>query len=167
MSDYWRGVVALLAFTGVLMVATPACALPDVAVAPFAVWPTDYCAKGGGAWSELPDTSGGVHVSLEIGTFSMRAPSGVCTTSSSATAGTFSAWGRVEREWPSMSNSWSICKSAPWVANSNTTWQVFSSDEDLLLGCGAGRYRLRSDNRITYGGTNYYSPPFVGSPHTF
>jgi len=103
-------------------------------------------------------------VFLSVGTFSKTAPSGVCNTNSPANAGVFSALGRVEKEQTPGQGNWYTCQSAPWAGNSQGNSSVYSSDSDLLLGCGSGRYRWRSENRITYGGTNYYSPPFVGVP---
>lgn len=169
MFDYLKGSMGALAVLASLLIATPATALPSVSEATFAVWPTNYCSTGAGEWDVLPNTSGGMHIELVAATYSKQTTGGTCLgmPGSAASAGIFSVWGRVEREWPYLSNTWSVCKSAPWTANANGNWIVYSYDSDILLGCGAGRYRLRSENRITYGGINQYSPPLVSAAHTF
>lgn len=163
MTDYLRGVALMLLLfgtaAGIVGPARPAGALPDISPTEFALWPADYCAKGRGDWGTVSG-GGGTHVTITATTLSLRAPSGDCTTPSTATANTFAAWAKVEKL---SSGTWSVCKSAPWAGNATGESTVSSSDADLLLGCGSGSYRLRSENRITYGGTNQYSPPFVSS----
>ena len=167
MSDYLKGLCGSLALIAILMSATPAQALPSISVQGFALWSPNYCAVGGGSWTLLTDTTGGSHVSLSVGTYSNTGSGGTCATPSTAGANIFAAWAKVEREWPYLSGTWTVCKSASWAGNASGDSSVYSWDSDLVLGCGEGRYRLRSENRITYGGTNQYSPPFVGSPSTF
>ncbi len=163
MSDYLRGIALMLIVAGValgiVLPAPPAGALPSITATEFAMWPADYCAKGSGSWDTVSG-GGGTHVTLTVVTTSLRAPSGTCNTPSTATAGTFAAWGKVEKQ---TSGVWAVCKSGPWAGNATGEYEVASEDPDLLLGCGSGNYRLRSENRITYGGTNQYSPPFFSS----
>lgn len=165
MSDYLRGIALMTILLGTLgaivLPATPAAAaLPDIGSQSFAMWPADYCAKAEGDWSVVSSGGGGTSVSITVTTTSLRAPSGDCSTPSTASANVFSAWAKVEKQ---TSGVWAVCKSAGWAGNASGSYQVSSSDPSLLLGCGSGSYRLRSENRITYGGTNQYSPPFVSS----
>ncbi len=158
MSDYLRGIAAMLALLGFLLNPTPAMAYPDIGETAFAMWPADYCATATGEWHYVSGTGSNTHVSLTVITKSLRAPSGDCDTPSTAATNVFAAYARIEHK---SGSTWSVCTSAPWAGNANATWFVSSIDTDLVLGCGTGDYRLRSENRITYGGSNQYSPPFL------
>ncbi|MEZ5205056.1 MAG: hypothetical protein R2701_11955 [Acidimicrobiales bacterium] len=162
LADYLRGSISTLAILGVLLWGSPASAYSGIAMQAFALWPPEYCAQGSGEWGYVSGSGSGTHVSIAARTYSMRG-AGNCANASTAGANVFAAWAKVEHL---NGGTWSICSYAPWAGNASGTWTVQSSDNDLALGCGTGLYRLRSENRITYGGNNYYSPPFVSSSIT-
>jgi len=72
--------------------------------------------------------------------------------------GQMAVLGRIEKR---SSTGWIICKSGPYTTNSSTATIIYSNSSALGLGCGSGEYRLRSENRITYAGVSYSSPPYV------
>lgn len=154
MSDYLRGVI-FMALVLTIVWPTPAGANPDIPTTSFALWPADYCAQARGDWSTAGSSP--PVVDIAVTTYSRRAPGGSCDTASTASANTFSAWAKVDRY---SGGAWALCKQASWEGNATGAWQVKSTDADLPL-CGSGTYRLRSENRITYGGTNQYSPPYT------
>ncbi|MEZ5184084.1 MAG: hypothetical protein R2702_19800 [Acidimicrobiales bacterium] len=157
MTPFLRGALVALALLALLVPQPAAAAEPPIALQPYAIWPPDYCSQAKGDWSLVSST--GPIVSVTVTTYSRRAPSGVCDTASTAGAGVFAAWAKVEHY---SGGSWSVCAYAPWTPNSAGTFFVQSIDTTLDL-CGTGLYRLRSENRITYGGSNQYSPPFLSS----